>query len=226
MSDDGDISRRLREARLSFEDERYDDAFNQYSELAQSGDPKAQFFLGFMYEIGHGTGKNIAEALRWYQSGATQDDHHCQRRLGWILAYGDDVHDAAKAKHWYGKAAESGDPECEFDFAEFLALQNDMEAALPWYEKSANQGDALALLRLGYFHSRGIGVKRDKRMAFAYYRRAAEEENVRAQIHYARFLIFGYEGVGAIPRGLALYAKGFVNAVRIFWAHPDDRRVR
>ncbi|MCZ6742758.1 MAG: tetratricopeptide repeat protein [Alphaproteobacteria bacterium] len=226
MADDRDYQRRLSDAKRSLDQRRDQEAFRQYSDLAKLGNAEAQFYLGFIYINGLGIEKDISEDVKWYLLGANQGNIDCQSQLGWNYAYGDNIqNDLEKARHWYGVAAESGDPKNQFRLAEFLALKINMETSLPWYEKSASQGYGLALLRLAYFHNRGIGVKKNKRLAFDYYRQATEKGNIRAQVHYAIFLICGYEGISGIPRGVRLYVDGFATAIKIFRVDSEDERI-
>jgi len=49
--------------------------------LAQKGDPRAQYFLGEMYEQGLGTKQNTEEALKWYSTAAERGDVLAKRKL-------------------------------------------------------------------------------------------------------------------------------------------------
>lgn len=49
--------------------------------LAQKGDPRAQYFLGEMYEQGLGTKQNPEEALKWYATAAERGDVLAKRKL-------------------------------------------------------------------------------------------------------------------------------------------------
>lgn len=49
--------------------------------LAQKGDPRAQYFLGEMYEQGLGTKQNAEEAFKWYATAAERGDVLAKRKL-------------------------------------------------------------------------------------------------------------------------------------------------
>ena len=49
--------------------------------LAQQGNPRAQYFLGEMYEQGLGTKQDTAEAFKWYNKAAQSGDVLAQRKL-------------------------------------------------------------------------------------------------------------------------------------------------
>ena len=46
--------------------------FNTLMERAQKGDAKAQFNLGYIYDIGQGVPRDYAEAVKWYRLAADQ----------------------------------------------------------------------------------------------------------------------------------------------------------
>ncbi|MCR5259748.1 MAG: sel1 repeat family protein, partial [Desulfovibrio sp.] len=53
--------------------------------------------------------------------------------------------------------------------------------ALAWYEKAAEQGNAVAQANLGQLYSNGHGVRRDYAQARAWFEKAAEQGNAVAQ---------------------------------------------
>jgi Sel1 repeat-containing protein len=48
-------------------------AFNIWHSQAGSGDPEAQFNIGYMYENGEGTVLNLLKAVKWYELAARQN---------------------------------------------------------------------------------------------------------------------------------------------------------
>ena len=46
--------------------------FETTKALADKGDAKAQFNLGYMYDLGEGVDENKVEAVKWYQLAAKQ----------------------------------------------------------------------------------------------------------------------------------------------------------
>src|SRR5262249_17757597 len=57
-------------------------------ELALSGNPYAEHFLGVMYADGYGVKKDEKEAIRWFKKAADQNDDRSRAKLGWIYAQG------------------------------------------------------------------------------------------------------------------------------------------
>ena len=66
----------------------YTAAFDGLHPLAGSGNPDAQFLLGYMYEFGQGVPMNEAAAVRWYRRAAEQGNTKAQARLERMHANG------------------------------------------------------------------------------------------------------------------------------------------
>jgi TPR repeat protein len=56
-----------------------------------------------------------------------------------------------------------------------LGVPQDYAAALSWYQKAANQGDAIAQYNLGISYANGRGVPQDYAAAVQWYRKAADQ---------------------------------------------------
>ena len=48
-----------------------------------------------------------------------------------------------------------------------------VDQALAWFRRAAEQNDALAQYQIGYMYENGLGVVADKEMAISWYRKAA-----------------------------------------------------
>jgi hypothetical protein len=67
----------------------------------------------------------------------------------------------------------------------------DYEAAVKWYLKSAEQGYAEAQHDLGYCYQEGVGISHDSKEAVKWYRKAAEQGFVEAQFELALCYVNG-----------------------------------
>ena len=77
--------------------------------LAERGDARAQYNLGFMYKKGQGVPQDFAEAVRWYRKAAGQGIAEAQNWLAFMYDNGQGVpRDYAEAARWYRKAADQG----------------------------------------------------------------------------------------------------------------------
>ena len=82
---------------------------NALKDKATQGQVEAQFELGDAYYYGKGTGKNLKQALYWYEKAAEQGDVMAQRAVGAMYELGQGTgKDGVKAAYWYEKAAAQG----------------------------------------------------------------------------------------------------------------------
>lgn len=56
--------------------------------LAEKGEPEAEFNLGNMYAAGRGVAKDDAAALRWYRAAAEKGDAKAQYGVGYMSTRG------------------------------------------------------------------------------------------------------------------------------------------
>ncbi len=85
-------------------------AFDLHMKAALMGYDKAQFELGFAYNMGYGVEKDPALAFKWYMKAAEQGNSDAQRNVGYHYYRGNGAPlDKAKARFWFQKAADGGD---------------------------------------------------------------------------------------------------------------------
>jgi V8-like Glu-specific endopeptidase len=84
-------------------------AFQLISPLAEKGDARAQFNIGYMYANGWGVRRDFTEAVKWYRKAAEQGLEIAQHYLGIAYINGEGiVPDDAEAARWFKRAAEQG----------------------------------------------------------------------------------------------------------------------
>jgi len=93
----------------------YATALRQLSPLAEQGDARAQFDIGFMHAYGWGVSRNPAEAMIWYRKAADQGLPLAQHFLGLAYVNGEGVRsDDAEAARWFARAAAQGFPQSQY----------------------------------------------------------------------------------------------------------------
>ena len=93
----------------------YAAALRRLSSLAEKGDARAQFDIGFMHAYGWGVQRNPAEAITWYRKAADQGLAVAQHFLGIAYANGEGVRpDDAEAARWFARAAAQGFAQAQF----------------------------------------------------------------------------------------------------------------
>lgn len=84
------------------------------------------------------------------------------------------------------KAAENGDPNAQYSLAVLYSygangVAQDYRKAAYWYQKAADQGDALAEQELGELYYKGQGLPQDYARAIYWVRKAANQGDAAAQ---------------------------------------------
>jgi uncharacterized protein len=93
----------------------YATALQRLSPLAEKGDARAQFDIGFMHAYGWGVARNPAEAIAWYRKAAEQGLAVAQHFLGLAYANGEGLRpDNAEAARWFTRAAAQGFAQSQF----------------------------------------------------------------------------------------------------------------
>lgn len=79
----------------------YAKAMAEFKPLAEQGDPRSQYFMGFLYHYGYGVPINHAEAGKWFRMAAEQGDSRSQYYLGKMYEKGEGVEkDIVQADAW------------------------------------------------------------------------------------------------------------------------------
>ncbi|MGA7807214.1 trypsin-like serine protease [Bradyrhizobium sp.] len=93
----------------------YAAALRLLSPLAEKGDARAQFDVGFMHGYGWGVPRDGAAAIAWYRKAADQGLPVAQHFLGLAYVNGEGVRpDVAEAARWFSRAAAQGFAEAQF----------------------------------------------------------------------------------------------------------------
>jgi len=87
----------------------YEMAAAKFKPLAEAGLPTAQYYLGMMFEEGHGLKRDDGLAFFWYRQAAEGGDLDAFFALGQMYALGRGIHkDPMVAWIWYDIAAAAG----------------------------------------------------------------------------------------------------------------------
>jgi hypothetical protein len=92
-----------------YRQKQYPAAFSAFSELAETGDPRAQTITALMYKFGEGTEQDLAQAFTWYFAAAQQGYPAAQYHTGVMLADGQGIEANQEAAiKWLTLSAENG----------------------------------------------------------------------------------------------------------------------
>ncbi|MHB1798981.1 MAG: trypsin-like peptidase domain-containing protein [Vulcanimicrobiaceae bacterium] len=155
--------------------------------LAEQGNARAQFEIGFMYSNAQGVPQDYAKALHWYHLAAAQGFAEAQYNIGVMYDQGKGVpQDEAEAIEWYSKPAARGLAQAQYNIGlAYLqgrpGIMSDYAKAFNWLSKSAAEGYADAQLALGTMYGGGLGVPQNDAHAVEWFRTAAAQGVAGAQ---------------------------------------------
>jgi len=155
------------------------EAFDWWLLAAKSGDALAQYLVGFCYESGIGTKRNMSQALRWYLLASESSLLEAQISLGFIYEEGIGVDvNKIEAYKWFKMAADQGDAIAKFHLASLCedsaSVFYDLKKAIGLYHSSASEGYAPSQYKLAVLIDRGELVKKSLR-AIKWYQLAADQ---------------------------------------------------
>lgn len=131
------------------------DYFENNKKCALYGNHGCYSSLAYSYQYGYGTSKNMAEAIKYYELAANNNNSYAYSSLGFIYQYGNEVvtKDYKKALKYYQLAFDSGNIHSAKEIAQLYLngssdLNVDLEKSFEWYKKGAELGDAYAQVGL------------------------------------------------------------------------------
>ena len=84
----------------------FDKALAEFKPLAEQGEARAQYFMGFLHRYGYGVEQSHAEAGKWFRKAAEQGDARAQSYLGKMYEKGEGVERSLVDAHfWYSLSA-------------------------------------------------------------------------------------------------------------------------
>ena len=129
----------------AFKSQDYDTAFEQFLSLAETGDIRAQTYIGMMYFNGLSVPKNLETAAGWYIKAAEEGHPHAQFYLGWMYDHGKGLEKNKElAFKWLEKAAKQGHPRAQNNVGVMYykgeGVKKDLLLAQMWYMISSSKG--------------------------------------------------------------------------------------
>lgn len=80
----------------------YDTALKEYQTLADQGDARGHFGVGYMYHYGHGVPRDQVEAVKHFRTAANNGNIPARQYLGILFQKGDGIEKDLVAAHmWY-----------------------------------------------------------------------------------------------------------------------------
>jgi TPR repeat protein len=167
-------------------------AVSWYTKAAQHGSIDAATNLALMYSTGDGIPKDAVKAATWFRSAAEAGDATAQLNLAALYHRGEGVpQDDAQSVLWLTKAAGQDFLPAMLELAKWdLQHGHNVDAAIIWYKKAADRGNASAQVALGdIFADQKLG-RLDYSQAVDWYRKAADQNQTGGEFGLgARYLL-------------------------------------
>lgn len=186
-------------------------AFAWIEKSAAQGNVDAITSMGFFHAQGVGAEKSEAKAVQWFRRGAENGSATCQLNLGLLLRQGKTIQTSSdESLRLMHEAAEAGSVEAQSYLGQlyFMGdrfLKPDHAKAKPHALKAAEAGDPAAQNIMGLLSRDGIGPSaegQDQAQAEMWFRKAAEQNEVKAQANLAHHM--GVASPGSTNRVEAL----------------------
>lgn len=181
-------------------------AISLFEDAAENGCVKAQYNLGFIYEMDDF--KDYEKAFNCYLKAAESGDPGAQFRLGMMYYEGKGTEkDLTASFKWQSLSAAQGHPGAMNNLAcayeDGKGTEKNVEEALKWFHKAYEAGNTLSAFHLGVLYEEGKLVEKDLRKAEEFYLVAAND-GLPAAMNYLGNLYF-FTG----PLGHPDYDKAF-----------------
>ena len=166
--------------------EERDKAIAELKQIANQGDPHAQYLMGLLYRDGGLLVPDAEQAKRWLELSA-QELPDAQYALGKLFLSDDlDIHDPTKGIYWLQQAADSEHEYAAYRLCkEYLNGKNvskDSAKAAAYIRQAAEQANPYAQYLLGKLYLMGDGVPKDKEAAQYWF--SVAEQNGHAYAGY------------------------------------------
>jgi TPR repeat protein/DNA-directed RNA polymerase subunit RPC12/RpoP len=140
--------------------------FERMLKKTKAGDPAAQHYIGYCYDMGQGVEQNDSQAYEWYFKAALNGSAEAQSNLAGMFMDGrGGIQDYASALHWYTEAAKQDLPWAQFNLGTLydkgLGVPQNYKEAFTWYYRAADSGDPNAQFNVAMMHFDGQGANLD-----------------------------------------------------------------
>lgn len=181
-------------------------AFGLIKDAAKDNNPDGLYYLGYCYEHGIGTVKDLTNALSTYKKAAfvdangirdqqAKDDANIAVAMMYMNGIGVEL-DTEKAFEYFNIAADNGSAKAQYYVGQMyengISVEQDYSLALEYYLKAADSDFSPALNQIGYLYFNGYGVDVDFSSTVYYQKLAALQGYAPAQVNLGYLYENGY----------------------------------
>lgn len=170
------------EAENAFNEQRYTQAFAEFLPLAEEGDYRAQYYLGYLYLHGYGVQKDAKKAVSYLERSIKQNYDLAQSLMAYMYFEGDGVRqDKKRAISLYQQAAEQGNSSALLNLGVAYykgdGVEKNMKRAMEYFSKVSPKDQPVVATYLGdiYLNNKEYA---DPIKAFEQYATAAKAGDV------------------------------------------------
>lgn len=193
-SNQQEVDTLFKKAQNLFDQDKYDDAYKIFKQLADQGDAKAQNALGNGYQHGFWGEIDLKQAKYWFSKAANQNYAGGIHNLG-ILEFLQ--RNYQQALPYFEKAVSMNHADSinmlGIYHKEGIIFEQDHKKALEYFSKAIDidADNASALFNIGQAYYYGEGVKQDYTKAFVWLTKSANQDYSLAQIQLAEMYFSG-----------------------------------
>jgi uncharacterized protein len=167
----------------AYEKQDYKKAREIWLSLAEQGDSKAQFFLGFMQDMGLGVPEDDKKALKWYKIAAKNGEARAHLFIAYMYDFGQGVpEDNKEAFRLYQIAKELGYVKAVRSSMYQMARESMPQALEILINDASNMQKPKAIFSLAEMYEFGLGIPKDLREAIKLYSRLYPYHHARNRI--------------------------------------------
>lgn len=162
------------------------EGFRYFRKSANMGNKNSLHNLATCYLLGIGTARNDTLAVKWYTQSANEGVAISQTMLANCYKKGIGIEqDSVKAYYWYEQAAQQNEPTALFVIGKRMAQSDSLQQlskrklrrqpTIDYIQKAAEKNVVEAQHLMAQYYESGYYVKKNKKKAFYWYLRAANE---------------------------------------------------
>lgn len=169
------------------------EAYKLCQELAEQGNPKAQFILSSMLNEGKGTDRDPERAMMWLRSAVEGENTKATISLIDILSRSES--NQQEAYEICKKLAETGHDSAGYRLGLFyrdgIGTEKNLSEAKKWLHSSAERGNEEAQYMLSDMYLKGIGIAKNEEKSMFWLRESAYNGSNKSKIVLIDFLSKG-----------------------------------